>query len=143
MRMKHEQTYTTHAPVDLVWEALTDPSLIEEWGGGPVTMDEEVNTEFSLWGGDIHGVNKMIIPEEKLVQEWYAVNWEEPSLVTITLSAKKDGTVIDLVHEDIPEEEFENIVEGWNESYFFPLIELVESIHEEDLEDLYEEEEEI
>ncbi len=48
-----KQTYIIKAPLEKVWNALTDPKIIEKWGAGPAIMDSKEGTEFSLWGGDI------------------------------------------------------------------------------------------
>ncbi len=61
--------YQIFASGEKVWEALTDPKIIVKWGAGPAEMDRHDGTEFKLWGGDIHGKNVEVVPEEKLVQE--------------------------------------------------------------------------
>ncbi len=71
-----------------VWDAFVDPKKIAEWGGGPAKMRGEVHFKFSLWGGDIHGTNKEVKKEKKLVQEWYAGNWPKPSIVSFLFSEK-------------------------------------------------------
>lgn len=121
------QSYTIHAPIEDVWNALVDDKTIEGWGGGPADMSEEVDTEFTLWDGSIWGKNTEIIPGEKLVQEWFAGEWEEPSIVTFSLSQDGDGTVVSLTHENIPDEEFEDIERGWEEYYLGPMKEYLES----------------
>ena len=46
-----KQTYNIKTPVEKVWQALTDPKVIEKWGAGTAVMDSKEGTEFSLWGG--------------------------------------------------------------------------------------------
>ncbi len=41
-----------------------------------------------------------------------------PFLVTIKLHEHKDGTSVELRHTAIPDEAYDDIVEGWNEVYF-------------------------
>ena len=68
-------------------------------------------------GGDICGVNLEVKPNHLLVQEWFFGETEQRSIVTIKL--KKDGsrTRVELEHTNIPDEVFEEIVEGWKEYY--------------------------
>lgn len=122
-----EQTYTIHASKEVVWEALTDQKHIELWSGSPAQMNDEEGSVFSLWNGDIHGKNLEVTDHDELVQEWYSEDWKEPSKVTFTLSPSGNKTVVHLLHEDIPEEDYESIDDGWKEYYMGPLQEYIES----------------
>lgn len=122
-----EQNYVINAPKEVVWSALTDPKHIEEWSNAPATMDDQEGTSFKLWNGDVHGKNIEVMAPDELVQEWYGGKWEKPSTVTLTLSTSNGKTTVHLLQEDIPEDEFESIEDGWKEYYFEPLKEYVES----------------
>jgi activator of HSP90 ATPase len=121
------QTYSILSPMEDVWNALVDNKTIEGWGGGPADMSEEVDKEFTLWDGSIYGKNIEVIPGEKLVQEWYGGEWEEPSIATFTLETDGDNTTVTLHQENIPDEEFEEIERGWEEYYLGPMKEYLES----------------
>ncbi len=121
------QTYHINAPVKEVWKALVNPDYINAWGGGPVKMDEREGSEFSLWGGDIHGKNIEIVPEKKLVQQWFGGNWKKPSIATFALHSEEDGVRIDFLHENVPDEDAKNIEEGWEDYYLGPLKDYLES----------------
>ena len=65
------------------------------------------------------------------MQEWYfedeeGMPAEHKSIVTITLNEQGSSTDVELLHINIPDEAFDNILEGWNHYYFNPLKELVE-----------------
>jgi activator of HSP90 ATPase len=120
------QVYKINAQVQKVWEALVDPKVIAQWGGGPASMDGKTGTKFSLWGGDIHGKNIKAIENKELVQEWFSGNWDKPSKVTFTLVEKGNDTELSLLHEDVPDEEAKNIADGWKTYYLGPLKELLE-----------------
>ncbi len=124
---KIHKDYKIESPPENVWRALTDPDEIDGWGGGPVTMAAEINFEFSMWGGDVFGRNKEVVPDKRLVQEWYNGDWREPSLVTFTLTPEGSGTLLELIHENIPPEEVDDIDTGWDDFYLGPLKEYVES----------------
>lgn len=129
--MKIKQTYLINAPIKKVWQALVDPKIIDDWGGGEAKMAEEEGFEFSLWGGDIHGKNIKVIKNKKLIQDWMsgppAGGWGEYSKVTFNLSEKDDKTKLELIHEGIPDKEAKEIADGWKRYYLGPLKELVES----------------
>ena len=111
------QTYEMKATPAEVFEALTNPEVIKKWAGGPAQMDNQVGTKFSLFGGGAHGTNLEVIPNQKLVQEWYAEEWTKPSKVSFTLVPTGAGTILELLHEDVPEAEIQKISEGWNQYY--------------------------
>lgn len=110
-------------PAD-VYNALTNKKMLEIWTGEEAVMEPLPDTEFSLWGGSITGLNLNFEENRKIVQQWYFGEQEAPSIVTIILHPDKKGTSVELKHINIPDEAFENITEGWNEDYFSSLREL-------------------
>jgi activator of HSP90 ATPase len=112
------------APED-VYRALTTEATIQLWTGDKAEFTAEEGTEFSLWDGSIVGRNIGLQEGKKIVQQWY-FEQEEPSIVTITLHAHKHGTSAELRHTNIPDAEYDDIVDGWNNSYFADLIEFYE-----------------
>lgn len=111
-----------------VFTALTNPFTIELWSGETAVMSAEEGFEFSLWGGDIVGKNLELIPNEKLVQEWYfeGNDTDGKSIVTFKIWPKKGNSSIELRHTNIPDEAYDNIVEGWYDSYLGAIKALLE-----------------
>lgn len=122
-----KQSYLINASVQDVWQALTNPVIIDKWGGGPAQMDDNVGTKFTLWGGDIHGKNIKVVKNKKLVQDWFSGKWEKPSRVKFTLIEKGDKTAVNLLHEDVPDNEAKDIDEGWKIYYLGPLKKFLEN----------------
>ncbi len=117
--------YRIHASIDEIFEALTDPEVIEEWSGNYAEMDARPGGKFSFWEGSIYGVNKEI-SKNKIVQSWYDESWETPSKVTITMEDGGDVTLLKIVHINIPDGSLESTREGWDLYYMGPLIEMFE-----------------
>jgi activator of HSP90 ATPase len=107
-----------------VYNALTNKKMIEIWTGEDAIMKPEPGTEFSLWDGSISGVNLEFEENKKIVQEWFFGEQEKESIVTIILHPDKKGTSVELRHTNIPDEAFDNILEGWEEDYFEAMKEL-------------------
>ena len=120
--------YSIPADTQDVYTALTNPFTIELWTGEKAVMSEEEGVEFSLWGGDIIGKNITIKPGVRIIQQWFfgEEDKENPSIVDIKLWEVKGGTSVELLHTNIPEDAFENIVDGWNEAYFGAIAKLFE-----------------
>ena len=124
--MKHyKKYYILPAPPEEVYLALTNPATIQLWTGEKAEMSTEPGSEFSLWDESIVGRNLEFEAGKKIVQQWY-FDQEEPSIVTIKLHPHKNGTSAELKHTNIPDEEYEDIVEGWNQAYFASLEEFYE-----------------
>lgn len=104
-------------PAD-VYSAITNSYTIELWSGYPAVMSTEPGSEFSLWEGDIAGKNIEFVQDKKIVQEWYFGDQAEKSIVTITIAADRDNSIVTVEHTNIPDEEFDGIAEGWKEYYF-------------------------
>lgn len=100
-----------------VFAALTNPFQIELWSGYPADMKPEAGYVFSLWEGDITGVNLEVVTNKRLVQEWFFGEQDEQSIVRITLKKAGGRTLLDLNHTNIPEDVYEEITEGWRDYY--------------------------
>ncbi len=114
----YHRFYSINADPEEVYSALVKPLSLELWTGFPAVMEEEPGTEFSLFDGDISGVNMEFIPGKKIVQEWFFGNQTEKSVVTITLTPDKNKTKVELHHANIPDDAIEDIKEGWDSYYF-------------------------
>lgn len=110
--------FIIHASPDQVYLALTTEATIHLWSGDVAEMKPEVGSEFSLWDGSIVGKNLEFEKDKKLVQQWYFGDQPEDSIVTIKLHPHDQGTSVELRHTNIPDEDFEDIVAGWTDSYF-------------------------
>lgn len=100
-----------------VFNALTNSFQIEIWTGYPAVMDDQPGTLFSLWDGDITGCNLEVIKDYKIVQEWFFGETEHPSIVNLVLKKAGKNTRVELKHTNIPEDVYDEIVEGWKEYY--------------------------
>ena len=118
----YKKYYIITATPEEVYLALTNELTLTLWTGAQAKMVAEVGGEFSLWEDSILGRNIELEENKKIVQQWYFGDREEKSIVTIKLHVHKRGTSVELNHINIPEEDFENITEGWNDDYFGSLI---------------------
>jgi uncharacterized protein YndB with AHSA1/START domain len=118
---------TFHAPVDLVWKALTNPDDIREWSFSVTDFKPEVGFEFQF-SAQKDNVTFLhlckvtdAVPCKKLAYTWRYEGYPGESLVTIELSADGERTKLRLTHEGLetfqPEKNPElargNFVQGW------------------------------
>ena len=88
------------APVEKVWEHITDPAKIAGWLM-PNDFKPIVGRSFVMDCGEegtISCVVKEIIPLKKLVYSFTTEKIRIETLVTITLDPESDGTRVTLVH---------------------------------------------
>ena len=106
-----------------IYNALTNPVMIEIWTGEPVVMSTEPGSEFSIWDGAIVGKNIDFEQDKKIVQHWFFED-EVESVVTIKLHPDKDRTNVEVHQTNIPDDAYDNMIEGWEIDYFGNLKEL-------------------
>lgn len=114
--------YVVSADPQDVYLALTHPLTIHLWSGEAAEMSTEPNSEFSLWEGSISGKNLEFEENKKIVQQWYFGEQDAESIVTIKLHEHKHGTSVEVRQSNIPDEEYDDIVVGWDDVYMGSLI---------------------
>ena len=110
--------YIIHATPPEIYMALTNPFTIRLWTSEEAEMSTVPGSEFSIMGGNIVGKNLEFIENKKIVQEWYFGAEEAASIVTIKLHQDKEGSSVELVHTNIPDEAYDEITRGWDDIYF-------------------------
>ncbi|MCR8556662.1 SRPBCC domain-containing protein [Mucilaginibacter sp. BJC16-A38] len=118
--------YRLPATPEEIYTALTNPLTIELWTGESAKMSTEPGSEFSLWEGSIVGKNIEFEEDKKIVQQWYFDGQPEASIVTIKMHPDKTATSVELKHTNIPDADYQDIIEGWDNSYFGSLAEFFE-----------------
>ena len=120
-----KKRYTLKALPQDVYNAMTNPLMIEIWTGEPVVMSTVPGSAFEIWDGSITGENVEFIQDKLIVQKWF-FGEQEDSIVTIRLHPDKKGTMVELHQTNIPDDAYDNMVEGWDTDYFGNLGQLYE-----------------
>ena len=97
---------TIPAPAQEIYEAWLDSLVHSEMTGGKASMSNEIDTEVSAWDGYITGRNLELVPGERIVQSWRTTQFtdeHEDSIITVTLEEVEGGTLLTLVHSNVPE----------------------------------------
>jgi uncharacterized protein YndB with AHSA1/START domain len=120
-----ERTYD--APVDKVWQAITDKDKMKQWYFDFAEFKPEVGFEWQFYGGTeekqyLHLCKiTEVIPGKKLSHTWKYEGYPGDSLLTFELFAEGDKTRLKLTHEglhtfpaDDPNFARESFSAGWN-----------------------------
>lgn len=118
--------YLVEAPPEDVYRALTNPNTIHLWTGETAVMSTLPGSEFSLWNGSIVGKNLSFIEDRQIVQQWYFGDQDDESIVTIKLHPHKKGTSVEVHQTNIPDDDYDDLVAGWDQNYFASLQEFYE-----------------
>ena len=118
-----------NAPVETVWQALTDKNKMKKWYFDLSDFKPEIDFQFSFPGQGSKGEKYVhlcrvtkVIPNKLLQYSWRYENHEGNSLVSFELSAEGNKTVLRLTHEGIdtfPKSNsdfaIESFIEGWTQ----------------------------
>lgn len=122
MKKPIKQSITIKATPAQVYETLMDSKLHSELTGSPAEMSNEVGGTFTAYDGYIQGKNLELVPNKIIVQEWRGSgkNWKPDyfSKVRFELTEVPGGTRLDFTHEGVPDEEHDNIEQGWVDNYW-------------------------
>ncbi len=108
---------------DRLYEMYSDPVLHEAFTGAPVTIEPRAGAPFRAFNGAIWGSILHVVPNRLIVQSWRSVKFPEDALdSTLVLSFWPEGAGgrIELVHANVPEEDFAGVSEGWPKFYWNP-----------------------
>jgi uncharacterized protein YndB with AHSA1/START domain len=121
-------TYTLTALIPAtpreIYEAWLDSVAHSEMTGGDANVSGEVGGEFSAWDEYITGRNVELVPAERIVQSWRTDEYDdehEDSTITITFEETDDGTLLTLVHSNVPDDQTHYEESGWESNYFEPM----------------------
>jgi activator of HSP90 ATPase len=111
------------APPERLYAMYLDAELHAAFTGMPVTIGAEAGAPFRAFNGAIWGTILHVVPNRLVVQRWRSVNFPEDAIdstLTISFWAEGSGGRIELVHANVPEEDFAGVSEGWSKFYWNP-----------------------
>ncbi|MFC1941838.1 SRPBCC domain-containing protein [Chloroflexota bacterium] len=122
------QSVTFKASQHEVYEALMDSKKHAEFTGAMVKMSRKVGSKFSIYDGDIQGVNLELVPDHRIVQSWRYSDWPEGHYSRATFSLKEvpGGSRLAFTQTGVPEEFYDDINQGWRDYYWGPMKEMLE-----------------
>lgn len=131
MRSAISKTVVLPAPAAKLYEMYMDAEIHAAFTeGGTVKISDEPGSPFEAFGGLLLGTTIQAIRPRLIVQSWRSVNFAEEdadSTLIIVFAEEDDGAGrIDLVHIDVPENDFQGVSGGWESRYFTPWLEYLQ-----------------
>jgi uncharacterized protein YndB with AHSA1/START domain len=124
--MSYEFTLTETIPAtpQTIYEAWLDSASHSAMTGGKAEMSARPGGGYTAWDGYITGKNLELAPGLRIVQSWRTTQFPEghgDSKITVTLSPIEGGTLLTLVHSDVPDGQTSYEKGGWQTHYFEPM----------------------
>ena len=124
MRSTIFKTVVLPAPAATLYDMYMDPEEHGAFTGAPAKISEVAGSPFEAFGGLLLGTTLQIVKSRLIVQSWRSVNFAEDdpdSTLIISFTPEEDDEGrIDLVHLDVPEEDYQGVAGGWESRYFEP-----------------------
>ena len=111
-----------------VYELILDSKKHSKLTGAPAIIGRNIGEKFSIWDGEIEGINLELFPDQKITQSWRYSNWPENyfSKVTFAFSKVPAGTNLIFTQTGVPEEHYVDIAQGWKDYYWKPMKKMFE-----------------
>ncbi len=117
------QTVTFKISPHAVYELLMDSGKHSQLTGSEARISRKTGGKFTIYGGEISGSNLELVPDQKIVQSWRYSDWPEGvySKITLSLEAIGNGTRLTFTQSGVPDENYEDIKQGWKDYYWGPM----------------------
>jgi activator of HSP90 ATPase len=123
MRRLIVQSVVLPEKAEELFATYLDPVRHEAVTGAPVTVGAAPGAPFSAFGGQLSGTTLSVIEPRLIVQSWRSINFHggdpDSTLILAFVPEGTDGR-IDLIHIDVPEQDYQGVSEGWERYYWAP-----------------------
>lgn len=111
------------AAAERLFGMYLDPALHAAFTGFPVTIAAVPGAKFEAFEGQLSGQILHVVESRLIVQSWRSTqfNDEDPdSTLILSFIPQGDQGGIELVHLDVPDHDFEGVMQGWSQYYWKP-----------------------
>jgi activator of HSP90 ATPase len=117
------QSVTFKATPHELYEIIMDSRKHGQLTGDKAKISRTEGGKFSVFDGYATGVTVTLVPDIRIVQSWRANDWPEGHFSTVTFSFKevKGGTRLTFTQSEVPEDQYDDISQGWRDFYWEPL----------------------
>jgi activator of HSP90 ATPase len=121
------QSVTLKGSLHEVYEMLMDSRKHARFTGEKARISRTIGGKFTAYDGYINGINVELTPDKRIVQSWRGSDWPEGhfSKATFSLAEVKGGTRLTFRQAGVPEDQYEDIKQGWYDYYWKPMGELL------------------
>jgi activator of HSP90 ATPase len=119
-----EQSVYFPASAKELFQIFIDAKKHAAMTGAAVTLQARPGGKFKAFGGALSGTLLKIIPNQLIVQQWRSTKFYKNDLdstLILRFVPQGKGCRIDLVHVNVPKQDFVGVSRGWPKYYWKPL----------------------
>lgn len=123
MRNVIYDTVQLPASAESLFDAYLDPAEHAAITGKPVEIGSEPGAKFEAFEGMLTGEILHVVRPRLIVQSWRSALFrpeDRDSTLILTFTPEGNEGRIDLVHLDVPDHDYDDVVAGWKEYYWTP-----------------------
>jgi hypothetical protein len=123
MRSVVSQSIVLPAAAATLYQTYVDPVRHAELTGAPVEIGIEPGAVFRAYNGAITGTMLCVRPPLLVVQSWRSIKFlatdPDSTLILTFVPHGRDGR-IELIHLDVPQQDYQGVTAGWENFYWNP-----------------------
>lgn len=111
------------ASAEALFDMYLDPAKHAAITGKPVEIGAEPGAKFDAFEGVLTGEILKVIRPRLIVQSWRSALFhsEDPdSILILSFTPEGEAGRIDLIHLDVPDHDYDDVVTGWEKYYWEP-----------------------
>ena len=131
MRSIIRQSVVLPASAEKLFEMYINPSTHQAITGAPVEIGNQRGSAFKAFDGALAGLILEVIKPRLIIKSWRSINFlpEDPdSTLILSFTSEGDAGRIDLIHLDVPDQDYEGVNQGWEKYYWTPWRAFLESV---------------
>jgi activator of HSP90 ATPase len=100
-----------------------DPKIHQTITGAPVVIGDKRGAPFEAFDGSLTGSTIEVVRPTLIVQSWRSTQFKETdpdSTLILSFTPKGNEGRIDLIHLDVPDQDYDGVNEGWEKYYWVP-----------------------
>ena len=118
-----KQSITLPAPARDLYAMYLSPRKHAAITGGKVSIGPRPGSKFRAFGGALSGRMLQTVPGRLIVQAWRSTAFKKDdvdSTLILRFTPKGRKGRIDLVHVNVPDQDYRGVIAGWKKYYWQP-----------------------
>lgn len=111
------------AAPERLFDMYLDAGAHAAFTGSPVEIEARPGGAFRAFDGVLTGTVLHVAPTRLIVQTWRSARWPAgaaDSVLVLSFGPDPEGGRIELVHANVPDEDFAGVSDGWGKYYWTP-----------------------
>ena len=118
-----KQSVMLSAPASALYAMYLNPKTHRAITGAKVVISARRGSRFSAFGGALQGRMLQTIPGRLIVQSWRSPAFKKgdvDSILILRFTPKGRRGRIDLMHVNVPDQDYRGVTNGWKKFYWQP-----------------------